>query len=452
MKQDQERYHEIKRKDELNKEPTNYYTEKIEGVYCFPKKSQEEYRVRSKPQQKKSSLKKVVSLGLVLAIISSFVFLISENIKLNEAINEGQQSKISEEGVDYFVYAEGEHSNEENLSIPEIAKRGKPSVVAISTEVAVPFGFFYETTMPVAGSGFFISEDGYIATNNHVVEGAKNITVHTDDGQLYDAEIVGADALSDLAVIKVEPRSGERFPAVRFGDSDALVVGELAVAIGNPSGTLEGSVTAGIISALGRTINVGGLELNVLQTDAAINAGNSGGALFNSKGEVVGVNTAKLSGYGSNSFDGIAFAIPSSYAEPILTELLQYGTVTNRVQIGISGRGYSSDFARRYNLADRPGILVAEVLEGSSADDIGIRAGDFIVEMDGRATDSIETVQNMKKNWAIGDRIEIVYFRKGEKIVDEMTLKGDAAWEERQEETTTEETTGSLDLFKKFVA
>ncbi|MDO5016059.1 MAG: trypsin-like peptidase domain-containing protein [Eubacteriales bacterium] len=437
-----------------------YNTQNHNGVYCV---DGDEHRSADNKKSKRSALQQVLTVILIVVALISVITLRFENKSLNERLDkeikaqadtsalleasremrQPEKKTASEKHMSVYSAAVKEDSERETLSITEIAKTGKPSVVAISTEKAVPFGYYFEAVMPVAGSGFFISEDGLIATNNHVVEGANNIKVHTDDGYLYEAQIVGNDPVSDLAVIKIEPQNGETFPAVIWGDSDDLEVGELAVAIGNPSGTLEGSVTAGIISALERTIEIGDLELNVLQTDAAINAGNSGGALFNSYGEVIGINTAKLSGDGNTNFDGIAFAIPSNYATSILEDLSQHGKVTSRVLLGITGRGFDTDFARRYRLADRPGILISSVLKGSSADKAGLAAGDFLVEIDGQATDSIATVNNMKKYWTIDQEVDVVYFRNGEKAETKMILQGedsaDTDANEAEAPTETEE-------------
>lgn len=438
-----------------------YDTHNHNGVYYV---MGDENHSKTQKKRKGPALQQVLTVILIVVALVSIVTLRFENKSLNERLDKEIKAQadtyalrgtkpqelknvaaksVSEKHMSTYSAAVRQDPDRTALSITEIAKLGKPSVVAISTEKAVPFGYYFEAVMPVAGSGFFISEDGLIATNNHVVEGANNIKVHTDEGYLYEAEIVGTDPASDLAVIKIKAQNGESFPTVKWGNSDDLEVGELAVAIGNPSGTLEGSVTAGIISALERTIEIGDLELNVLQTDAAINAGNSGGALFNSYGEVIGINTAKLSGDGNTNFDGIAFAIPSNYATSIIEDLSQHGKVTSRVLLGITGRGFDTDFARRYRLADRPGILISSVLKGSSADRAGLAAGDFLVEIDGQATDSIATVNNMKKYWTIGQEVEVVYFRDGQKAETKMILQGedelDASVEETEAPTETEE-------------
>lgn len=431
-------------------QPNIYATERENGVYTYKAQPRPESR-NIGSHKRPGQLKHILALFLIVVGLVSILGLLWQNRGLeNElasrmsalpasSVNAEPASPDSNKALSLYHAAVREDTSRPALPITEIAKLGKPSVVAISTEKAVPVNFYFELPMPVAGSGFFISEDGYIATNNHVVENASNIKVHTDNGELYEAEVVGTDPLSDLAVIKIKLHKDETFPAVNFGKSSELEVGELAVAIGNPSGTLEGSVTAGIISALERTINIDGLELNVLQTDAAINAGNSGGALFNSFGEVIGINTAKMSGgrFG-DSFEGLSFAIPSDYALPILQDLMKHGEVVSRVQLGIAGRGFDKDFARQYRLADRPGVFVVEVVENSSADKAGLEAGDFIVEIDGKAVDSVSSIENMKKNWAPGDTVELIYFREGVKQTTHMTLE--AGPQKAAEETEPTET------------
>jgi len=181
----------------------------------------------------------------------------------------------------------GQAEREQTLSIVEIARLGKPAVVAINTETLVSSPFGDSGLVPAAGSGFILTRGGYIITNHHVVAGARTISVVLDNGDAYDADWVGSDTANDLAVLKI---AGQDLPTVRLGQSSELEVGELAVAIGNPLGELSGTVTAGIISALDRAVTIDGQTLYLLQTDAAINAGNSGGALFNSFGEVIGIN------------------------------------------------------------------------------------------------------------------------------------------------------------------
>ena len=229
---------------------------------------------------------------------------------------------------------------------------------------------------PAAGSGFIITSDGYLVTNNHVIEGANTITVVMENGNIYPARLVGSDSRTDLAVIKIE---AEDLPTTYLGDSDDLQVGELAVAIGNPLGELSGSVTAGIISALNRSITLDNQTLNLLQTDAAINPGNSGGALFNSYGEVIGINTAKTSQTG---IEGLGFAIPINDAKPIIENLINYGYVRGRTKIGISTRDISAEMAEYYVMTE--GVFISTVERGSPADKAGLRNEDTIIAANGQ--------------------------------------------------------------------
>ncbi|MDD2458919.1 MAG: trypsin-like peptidase domain-containing protein, partial [Eubacteriales bacterium] len=237
-------------------------------------------------------------------------------------------------------------TDREALSITQIVAQGKPAVVAIDTETTVATPFGRNSIIPSAGSGFIISADGYVVTNHHVISGAQSIQVTLDNGDTYKASLVGSDPANDIAVLKID---GQDLPTVQLGESSDLEVGELAVAIGNPLGELSGTVTAGIISALDRTITVDGQDMTLLQTDAAINAGNSGGALFNSFGEVIGINTAKNSGSG---IEGLGFAIAIDHAEPIIEQLIEKGSVPEPPRIGIYTQDVTAEMAQQYDLPE----------------------------------------------------------------------------------------------------
>lgn len=279
------------------------------------------------------------------------------------------------------------------LSIIDIAKQNKPAVVAINTTGTVPDFFGQDGSFEAAGSGFIVSADGYIVTNNHVLESAEKITVITDNGDVYTAKLIGTDVQNDLAVIKIE---AQNLTYVIFGDSSTLQVGELAVAIGNPLGELSGSVTAGIISALDRQITLGNRTLNLLQTDAAINPGNSGGALFNSFGEVIGVNTAKTSETG---IEGLGFAIPINDAKPIIESIVNYGYMKGRTIIGIS-------------TSDQPGGIYINLVEpGSPAEIAGLKQGDIIIAVNGKETLTINQLADIKATKLPGDSLELTILR-----------------------------------------
>ena len=298
--------------------------------------------------------------------------------------------------------------NKKTLSIIEIAALGKPAVVAINTETLVSTPFGETGLIPAAGSGFIISKDGYVVTNHHVIAGAKTISVVLDSGETYKASLVGSDSLNDLAVLKID---GQNLPTVVLGNSSELDVGELAVAIGNPLGELSGTVTAGIISALDREITIDGQKMYLLQTDAAINAGNSGGALFNSFGEVIGINTAKNAGTG---IEGLGFAIPIDHAKPLIENLIRNGSVVGPPRIGVYTQDIDDQMAAQYNLP--VGVYIAQVEPGSPAEDAGLAKGDVIIATNGQETLTTDAINQIKNKMSPGDQIELTVVRNGEQI------------------------------------
>jgi len=343
----------------------------------------------------------------------------SETTPTTEPRETTQGSQIATELTDkHFSLADAASRFEDGkktLTVMEIAALGKPAVVAITTEMTVTDMFGQSGQAVAAGSGFILTADGYIITNNHVIDGATTITVALDDGTFYDAKLVGGDAKTDLAVLKVDAKN---LPTVYLGSSDDLQVGELAVAIGNPLGTLSGTVTAGIISALDREITLGGENMTLLQTDAAINEGNSGGALFNSFGEVIGINSAKNAGTG---VEGLGFAIPVDLAKPIIESLIQNGYVLGRPKIGISARDVSAQMAEYYSMTE--GIYVAEVEPGSAADKAGIQAKDIIIAADGQEALTVAALNKIKETKDPGDTLEITLVREGKEMKVTLTLQ-----------------------------
>jgi len=256
------------------------------------------------------------------------------------------------------------------------------------------------------GSGFIIDADGYIATNNHVVENADSVTVTLDSGEELHAVVVGTDPQTDVALIKVD---SDDLPHVAFGDSDHARVGDWVVAIGNPFG-LGGTATAGIISARGRDIRSGPYD-DYLQIDAPINAGNSGGPVFNAAGEVIGINTAIFSPNGGNI--GIGFAIPSNLAKQVLDELREQGSVS-RGWLGVQIQPVDHDLAAAFGLdPDAAGVLVAEVVAGSPADRAGIEAGDVVTEFAGQAVDSPKGLARIVGAHDSGERVDVTVWRDG---------------------------------------
>ncbi|MGG1631044.1 S1C family serine protease [Rossellomorea sp. NRS-1567] len=282
------------------------------------------------------------------------------------------------------------------------------------------------------GSGVLFKKDGdsaYIITNNHVIEGASKIEVSLHDGEKTNAELVGADPLTDLAVLKIDEKYADNL--LEVGDSSALRAGEQVIAIGNPLGLdLSRTVTQGIVSAVDRTIPVqtskGESELNVIQTDAAINPGNSGGALLNSKGELIGINSAKISNSG---VEGLGFAIPSKDFQPIVKEIIETGKV-ERPYIGI-GMTNLTDVPHQY-LKDLPseveaGVIVANIDKTSAAAEAGIKEGDVITELNGQSVaDVADLRRQLYADLKVGDQIDLTIFRGGEETTISLTLTSNA--------------------------
>lgn len=296
-------------------------------------------------------------------------------------------------------------TNTKDLTIPEIAKKVSPAVVGISaTSDAVmdPFGFSTNSGES-QGTGIIFSEDGYIVTNYHVVQGAKTIKITLNNGKEVKAKVINYDAANDLAVVKITDKTD--IPGIaEFGDSSKLQVGELAVAIGDPLGKqLYGSVTAGVVSALNRSISINGSNHTYIQTDAAINEGNSGGPLVNSKGQVIGINSAKMNGDG---LEGLGFAIPINIVKPRIDDLTK-----PLLTIGISGIEIDSQKSKQYSLP--VGIYVEDVTEFSAAQRSGLQAGDVIVKFDGQTVKTVSDLNTIKAKHKVGDSIKINIVRDG---------------------------------------
>lgn len=308
-----------------------------------------------------------------------------------------------------------------------VAAKVRPSIVGIEVEYSVNSIFYRnKSTATAAGSGIIISEDGYILTNNHIVNSSSDsyyyelgkankvsVTLYNDSTK-YDATIVGTDSQTDLAVIKIEKNG---LKAAELGDSDAVQVGEFAMAIGNPLG-LTDSVTAGIISAVNREVSdQDGNSYVAIQTDASINSGNSGGALVNSKGQVIGVNTLKLSGTG---IEGVGFAIPINSTKEIYEQLIQYNKV-KRPYIGIGGYDLDEQTAEYNNLV--VGIYIKTIEDFSAGEKAGLRIGDVIIEVDGTNVTKMDELNAIKNKKQIGDTLKLKVFREGKEKEIAVTLQ-----------------------------
>jgi len=290
-----------------------------------------------------------------------------------------------------------------------VAEKVASSVVEIRTETVSTSSIFSQYITEGAGSGVIITADGYIITNNHVIEGASTVTVTTTNGTKYPAEVIGYDSESDLAVLKVE--ATDLTPAV-VGDSTKLVVGEEVLAIGNPLGSLGGTVTNGIISALARQVTIDGTEMTLLQTNAAVNPGNSGGGLFNLAGELVGIVNAKSSGSG---IEGLGFAIPSNMASQVVEQLINYGYVRGRVSLGITYMDISDSYTAMMYRVNTLGVYILE----SEYND-ALKIGDRVTAVDGNEVTYGNDIKAILKDHVVGDKITLTVVRDGKYVDVEM--------------------------------
>ena len=397
--------------DEINKngiieESNKYYDTEIEiGKHeCNEKKVVEEdlkekfvesdkvfYRevIQKRPKKwGKVALALMLAIGLMLGTTFGYV---AENL-IDGIQGKNAVYATEEQQYNYII--------DKTVSpVVPIAKKVSPSIVAIKIKKTYRdfFGDRYESGG--TGSGIIIDVEGHIVTNNHVVEDSNDIVVVLNDGKELAAKVIGKDAATDLAVIKVDEKN---LPYAELGDSSKLEVGELAIAIGSPMGTdYAGSVTAGIISGLNRKVPVGDRSMTLIQTDAAINPGNSGGALVNSEGKVVGINTVKFI---ESRVEGMGFAIPIDEAKPIIQQLIQNKKVS-RPYLGIQGQTIDKETAKQYNVPQ--GVLVRAVIEGSGAEKAGMERGDIITKIDGKVINTIEQVIETVRKHKLGDVLEL---------------------------------------------
>lgn len=390
---------------------------------------------------KASRFKRVFALTAALALTASIGL-----SSIGQAENNEKHFSIVEAAADQNA-----------LSIPEIAKKCRTSVVAIETETTVvynnydsgnyynspfgsmfgfPFNYGYgygnpgsqqrEYTQTGAGSGIILSEDGYILTNNHVISGVDKITVYImpeEEGAeetTYEATLVGTSESNDIAILKID---AEGLNAATFGDSDQLELGELAVAIGNPMGNVHGSVTAGIISATERELTIDDVTISAIQTDAAINPGNSGGALFDSFGNVIGVVYAKSS---SVSIEGIGYAIPVNDVKELIDQMINNPesvaaqTKGSQIMLGITIVDVTEAMSKQYNMPQ--GVYIREVSEFSAAERAGLRTGDIIIEFAGETVTCADDLNAIKAKQTSGDTVPVKIDRNGKELVLELVV------------------------------
>ena len=306
------------------------------------------------------------------------------------------------------------------MSDAEVYAANVNSVVSINVTGTSGTNFFGQPVQTAsAGSGFILTTDGYIVTNYHVVENAETVKVSLYNGDEYEARYVGGDEEYDIAVIKIE---GTDLPAVTLGDSSALNVGDHVLAIGNPLGELTFSMSGGMVSSVNRAINVDGTPFNMIQTDASINSGNSGGPLFNQYGEVVGIVSAKYSSSaGGASVEGLGFAIPMNDVVAMIQDIMTNGYITNKPYMGITPGSMNEQMAAQYRYDVSTGVFIYSVEEGSAAERAGLKMGDVILKVDDNVIKTVEDLTSVKKQYAAGDTSTLTIYREKQEMTVELT-------------------------------
>ena len=400
-----------------NNEP-DLVTVDEETSYSYYEDIKETEPVENIETVNKVSGKKIVFgfLTGILAICLIFGTVIGiNNGKINNPSVNFHESNVAHDNKTANISSSQFVPSGNHLTTEEIAAKVGPAVVGVVAQRQGVNYFYQPTISSSSGSGVIINAEGYIVTNYHVIEGAQKVKVVLNTGKECETKVIGYDARSDLAVLKINELN---LTYATFGDSSQTVVGERAVAIGNPLGTeLMGTVTQGIISAVNRTVTVDNMTLTVIQTDAAINNGNSGGPLVNSYGEVIGINSVKITATG---VEGIGFAIPSNEVKSVVDDLINKGFVSGRLMIGVSGTNITEKLSGYYNLP--VGFYVNEVYEGYGAYLAGIRTGDVIVKCDGKIVETLDDINEIRDSHSVGDVMEIVVSRSGKTLTFNVKL------------------------------
>ena len=367
------------------------------------------------PQKKKSGAGKVVALVLCCALVGGGAGV--GGAAAYSALNKEPvaETVIYRSDTDPTAVKVVQADGLTPMSLAEINAAYADSCVCIAVEAVTQQGWYQYQTAG-AGSCFIISEDGYIVTNYHVIDGAVSIKVTLNNGDSYDAKLVGGEELNDVAVLKIDGVSGLK-PVV-IGDSDDLVVGETVCTIGNALGTLSASLTSGAVSATGRSVTMSdGTVMNMIQTECTINSGNSGGPLFDSYGRVVGITSAKLSNNGQSSqatIEGIGFAIPINDVIGIITDYMEYGSVTGRPSMGITVAEVKEEYQQVFGWP--AGVYVNSVEEGSCAEKAGLKQGDIITKLGDTDVTTVNELSSAKNRYKAGQSAELTVYRMGEEL------------------------------------
>lgn len=378
--------------------------------------------------------------GLLVLIISSFIYLNSKQQLPVNTIDSGYSTNLTS----LKNNLQDEINNSRRNIITQTVEKVSPAVVGINVieirQYRDPFSYFfddpffrqffgnrgnYRQKVQGLGSGYIISPDGYIVTNDHVAGNASEITVTLTDGSHYKAEIVGTDPTSDICLLKID---GDNLPYLELGNSDDVIIGEWVIALGNPFGLFElndkPTVTVGVISAIGMNLEPinNRYYINMIQTDAAINGGNSGGPLVNSLGQVIGMNTLIFTAGGVQGNIGLGFAIPINKIKRIVTELKENGKIDRDFQIGMSIQSIDEGIARYYDLKSTKGVIVTRVVPNSPADNAGIKTGDIILEVEGYKINNENTIFGVFQEFRVGQTITLKILRDNSELTKRMKL------------------------------
>lgn len=412
----------------------------VPPVYAQPPKPQK----TKKPKKQHIGLK-VAAVALTCAILGSIgggslvAYLMRDTMHTSSAQTTAQKNPQEDRKVvtnPEFQAMLTSNPTDGSMTPAQVYANYVDSVVGITNESTVTNYYGQISSTASSGSGFVITEDGYIVTNYHVIEGANTLTVTLHNGDSYDAEVVGYDASNDVALLKI---AATGLTVAPLGDSDDLVVGDAVAAIGNPLGELDFSMAVGYISSLDRVINTDGSPINMLQTDTAINPGNSGGPLFDMHGNVIGITTAKYSGSTTSgaSIEGLGFAIPINDVKAIISDLQQYGYVVGQPYIGITVGDISSSYMTYYEYPSS--AYIDSVVSGSSGEAAGLQRGDIITGLGDFEVASYTDFVVALKNFSAGDTTTITVFRNERKVVLDITFDEKVPTTTQTDDTTTQE-------------
>ena len=430
-------YHYTYRKD--GSETTQTRPTVDEQLHSY-QASQSEYRQPvqdMQPVKKERRGVKLVALALVCALVGG-----AAGAGITAAVGAGRNNAaINVSGRPATQVTVNTVTGKKLMTDAEVYAANVNSVVSINVTGSSGTNIFgQQVETASAGSGFILTQDGYIVTNNHVVSGANTVKVTLYNGDTYDAAIIGTDKDYDIAVIKVEAQD---LQPVTLGSSDTLNVGDRVLAVGNPLGELTFSMSGGMVSCVNRAINVDGTPFNMIQTDASINPGNSGGPMFNEYGEVVGIVSAKYSSTGNEAVEGLGFAIPINDVFAMIQDIMTNGYITNKPYLGITGGSMTEQMAAQYRYDIKEGVFVYSVEEGKAAQKAGLQMGDVITKVDDHDIRTMEDLTAVKKQYAAGDTSTLTVYRGGQTITVELTWDAVPADKQSEDETSQSSNSGN---------